>query len=185
MSTIDFLEVQVVLTSHEQVVEVLFFARFLEGEDAMHNDEEDHSEGEHVDLSAVVGAAFLDFWSHVGQSTSVALQLVDRLVGGEAEVSNFHVQVRVNQDVLQFKITVRNALPVHVFQGCQHLDAEKTTDVLAHGAHQLAQVEEEAAGDMLHLHVDKVLDEAARGLLHKALVAVALLADDVRVAQVA
>ena len=100
MSSINLLKVQVVLASHEQVVEVLFLARFLEGEDAMHNDEEDYSEGEHVNLSAVVGPALLDFWSHVGQGTSVALQLVDRLVGGETEVGNFHVQVRVKQDVL-------------------------------------------------------------------------------------
>lgn len=78
-----------------------------------------------------------------------------------------------------------NALTVHVFQSFQHLKAKEATDVLAHGAHQLAQVEEEATGDMLHLTEDEVLDEATRGLLHKALVAVALEADDVRAAQVA
>ena len=37
--SIYFFEVELVLAGHEQVVEVLFLAGFLEGEDALHNDE--------------------------------------------------------------------------------------------------------------------------------------------------
>lgn len=42
----NFGEVGIGLWSHEKVVEVLFRARFLEGEYALHDDEEYNSEGE-------------------------------------------------------------------------------------------------------------------------------------------
>jgi hypothetical protein len=43
---VDFLEVEVGLTSHKEVVEVLFLAGFFEGEDALNNDEEYNPDGE-------------------------------------------------------------------------------------------------------------------------------------------
>jgi len=172
------------LPGHEQVVKVLFLTSLLERENAVHNDEENDCEGEHVDLSTVVSFALLDFWCHVGQGAAVALELVDGLVSGKAEVRNLHVQVRVQQNVLELQVSVGDTLSMHVLQSVEHLQTEKAASVLAHGAHQLAQVEEEAAGHMLHLHVDEVLDEAAGGLLHEALVAVTLETDDVRVLKV-
>ena len=42
----NFGEVSIGLVSHQQVVEVLFGARFFEGEDALHDDEEYNSKGE-------------------------------------------------------------------------------------------------------------------------------------------
>ena len=80
---------------------------------------------------------------------------------------------------------MRNALTVHVLQSFKNLKAKETSDVLAHGAHHLAKVEEEATANVFHLNVDEALDEATRRLFHNALVAVALEADDVRAAQVA
>ena len=46
-------------------------ACFVEGEDALHYDEENDSYGEHVDLSAIVRLALLDFGCHVGLGAAV------------------------------------------------------------------------------------------------------------------
>lgn len=37
--TVDLVKIELVLLCHEQIVKVLFFSCFLEGEDAVHNDE--------------------------------------------------------------------------------------------------------------------------------------------------
>ena len=56
------------------------------------------------------------------------------------------------------------ALSVHVFNGIEQLTKEKPATVLAHCAHRLAQVKEEAFGHVLHHDVDQVVDQAARRL---------------------
>jgi len=103
---IHLLEVSVVLALHYQVVEELFLAGLLEGEDALDNDEEDDSDGEHVDLGAGVLLALLDFWCHVGHSATVRLQGVNVLVAGEAEVCKLEVEVVIDEDVLKFEVSV-------------------------------------------------------------------------------
>ena len=86
-----FFEVSFNLAGEEQVVEVLLFACLLEREDALYDNEDDDTDGEEVDLSAVVGLALLDLGSHVGHSASVALELVDAFVAGETKVGYLQI----------------------------------------------------------------------------------------------
>ena len=71
IGAIDLGEVSVGLTRKEQVVEIFFLAGLLEWEDTLHDDEEDDSDGEHIDLLTGVSLALLDLRGHVGHGTSV------------------------------------------------------------------------------------------------------------------
>jgi hypothetical protein len=82
-------EVSIDLALHEQVVKVFLLAGFLKGKDALNNNEEDNSHGEHVDLSALVLLALLDFRSHVCHGSTVGLECVDVLVAGKTEIGKF------------------------------------------------------------------------------------------------
>ena len=44
VGAVDLVEVSIDLTLHKQVVEVFLLAGFLEGKDALNNDEEDHTD---------------------------------------------------------------------------------------------------------------------------------------------
>ena len=114
VSAVHLLEVGVILALEDQVVEVLFLAGLLEWEDALDDDEEDDSDGEHVDLGAGVLLALLDFWCHVGHSATVRLQSVNVLVAGEAKVSQLEVEVVIDKDVLKFEVSVDDSAGVHV-----------------------------------------------------------------------
>lgn len=181
--SVGLLEVEVDLASAEQVVEVFLGSSLLEGEDTLHDDEQNHGEGEHVDLSAVVLLSFLDFWCHVGEGAAVALEAVDVLVASEAEIGELEVKALVNEDILELEVTVHNSVAVHVLHGVEHLVSEEATGVLSHGSHVLAHVEEQAALDEFHDEVDHVVDDAAAWLLNDALVAVLGEADDTGVLQ--
>ena len=87
---------------HEQVVEVFLGASFLEGEDAVHQNEKNDSEREQVNLGSVVGLALFNFWRHICHGTTVALKAIDVFVACEAEVCNFEVQLVVYEKVLEF-----------------------------------------------------------------------------------
>lgn len=93
---VDFLEVSVVLALEKQVVEVFLLAGLLEGEDALHDNEENDSNGEHVDVLTLVRLALLDLGGHVCHRATVAVELVDVLVARETEVGQFEVQLVVN-----------------------------------------------------------------------------------------
>ena len=181
---VDLLEVVVVLATHDQVVEVLFSARLLEGEDALHDDKQDHAHREQVDLGALVGLALLDLRGHVGHGAAVRLEAVDVLVAGEAEVGDFDVELVIDEDVFELEVAVDHSFSVHELQGVEHLEGKEPAGVLAHVAHQLAEVEEQAALDALHNDEDQVGDDARAGLDHLALVAEVEHLDDARVLQV-
>jgi len=172
------LEVQISLTGGQQVVEVLLSAGLFEGEDALDDDEQNDAEGEEVDLLTIVGLAFLDLGGHVGEGAAVALEAVDVLVAGEAEVGEFEVHLLVDEDVLELQVAVDDSVGVHVLDGVEHLVSEEPSGVLAHRAERLADVEEEAALHVVHDQVDHVVDHAARWLLDNALVAVLDHTDD-------
>lgn len=176
--TVGLLEVKVGLAGCKQVVEVFFSASFLEGEDALNNDEQNHTEAEQVDLLTIVGLAFLDFGSHVGEGSAVGLKAVDVLVAGEAEVSELEVHLFVYEDVLELEVAVDNSVGVHVFDGVQHLVSKEASGVLAHCAERLADIEQETALHVVHDQVDHVVDNAAGWLLDDALVTVLNHTDD-------
>ena len=73
-SAVYFLEIDVSLALEEQVVEVFFLAGLLEGEDSLNDDEQDDSNGEHVDVLALVHLALLDLGGHIGHGATVTLQ---------------------------------------------------------------------------------------------------------------
>lgn len=87
------------LASQKQIVKVLIFFGFLERENALNNNEEDDSGWEHIDLSSIVGLAFFDLGCHVGHCASVRLEFVDSLVGCKTKVSDFQIQLIINEDV--------------------------------------------------------------------------------------
>lgn len=111
---VNLLEVGIGLALEKQVVEVLFLAGLLEGEDALDDDEEDDSDGEHVNIGSLVLLAQLDLGSHVGHGTTVRVECIDVLVAGEAEVGDLEVEVVINKDVLEFEVSVDNSAGVHV-----------------------------------------------------------------------
>ena len=79
------------MTGQEQVVEVLLFTGLFEWENTLDDNEDDNSDGEKINLSAVIGFALLDFGSHIGHCASVTLELVDAFVASKAKVSDFQV----------------------------------------------------------------------------------------------
>lgn len=103
---IDLGEVGVDLSRQEQVVEVLFLACFLEGKDALHNDEQDYAHGEQIDLRPFVHLSFFNLGSHVGHRPTVRLQRIDALVACEPEVCKLEVQFVVDKDVFQLEVSV-------------------------------------------------------------------------------
>ena len=90
------------LTRSDEVIEILVSACFLERENTLHDDKKHHSEWEQVHLLPTVRSAFFDLRSHVGECSSKALEVVDVLIAGKTEVSDFKIEVVVYQDVLKF-----------------------------------------------------------------------------------
>ena len=160
----DLVPVLLELALEDQVVEILVFLGLLEWEDTLDDNEEDDAGGEHVDLLSVVSFALLDFWSHVGHGSSVGIELVDFLVGGEAKVRDLEVQVVVNEDVLELKISVNDALGLHVTDDLAHLGEEESAVIFAHSSDGLAEIEEETSSDVLEKDVNEVVDLSARRL---------------------
>ena len=140
--SVHLLEVDIGLALEEQVVEVFLLSCLLEWEDALDNDEDDNSNGEHVDLLSLVGLVFLDFWGHVGHCSSVAGKVVNALVASETEISNLEVEVVGDEDVLELEVSVDDLLVVHVLHGVNDLVEEEASGVLSHGSHGLAEVKE-------------------------------------------
>ena len=87
-STVNFGKVSVNSATEDQPIEVFLFASLLEGEDALDDNEENHAEGEQIDLCALVGLALFDFRGHVSHRASITLERVDAFVAGEAKVSD-------------------------------------------------------------------------------------------------
>jgi len=107
---VDFLEVRVCLSSAEQVVEVLFSACLLEGEDALDYDEKDDSKREQINLGPFVDFSFFYLGSHVGHGSAVAFEAIYVLVAGEPEVSDFQVQFLINENVFELEVSVDDAI---------------------------------------------------------------------------
>lgn len=177
-SAVNLLEVGVDLTFAEEVVEVLFLAGLLEWENALDNDEEDDSDGEHVDLLALVLLALLNFGSHVSHGATVGVKSINVLVAGEAEVGNLEVQVVIDKDVLKLEVAVNHASGVHEVDRLKHLMEEEAASIFTHRAHSLAKVEEEATLDEFHHDEDKVFNDAARRLHNLTSIAIFVHVDD-------
>ena len=160
-SSVNLLEVSVVASLQEQVVEVFLLAGLLEWEDALNNDKDNDSNGEHVNLSSLVGLVLLDFWCHIGHGSSVTLKAIDALVASETEIGNLEVKVVGHEDVLELEVTVNNSLSVHVLHSVQNLVEEEPSGVFSHGPHCLAKVKEESSLDKLHDNEDKVVNDSA------------------------
>jgi len=160
----DLVPVLFELALEDQVVEILVFLGFFEWEDALDDNEEDDTGGEHIDLLSVISFALLNFWSHVGHSTSVGIKLVDFLVGGEAKVCYLEVQVIVNENVLKLKISMNDALGLHVTDDLTHLREEESTILFAHSTDGLGEIKEETSSDILKKNVNEIVDLSSRWL---------------------
>ena len=122
----------------EQIVKVFLSAGLLEWEDALHDNKEDDTKGEQVNLRPLVLLALLDLRRHIRHCSSIRFQCVDVLVAGEAKVSHLQVELLVNQNVFQFYVTVYHAFVMHVFKGVEKLSEEESAGVFAHRSHCLA-----------------------------------------------
>ena len=129
-------------------------------------------------MGAFILLALLDLRSHVGHCASVALESINVLVASEAKVGKLHIKVLVEQNILELEVTVNNSLAVQVLKSIENLMSKEPADILAHGAHELAEVEKQAALHVLHDNVDKVLDDTGAGLDNCAGVAKLLHVDD-------
>lgn len=136
------LEIEVGLFGANEVVEVLFLSSLFKRKDALHDDEENHTEGKHVSLDAVVCLALFDLRCHVGEGTAIATEAVELFVTCEPKVSKFQLQVVVNQNVFEFQVSVSNSVAVHVLHRVEHLMSKEPTHVFAHRTHELANVEQ-------------------------------------------
>ena len=183
-SAVHLLEVGVDLALDKEVVEVLFFAGLLEREDALNNDEEDDSDGEHVNLSALVLLALLDLRCHVGHGATIGVEVINVLVAGKAEVSELQVKVVVDENVFELQVAVNDTARVHKLNRLDHLVEEETACVLAHGAHVLTEVEEEATLDEFHHDEDEAVDDATGRFHNLAGIAVLVHVDDALVLEV-
>jgi len=111
---VDLLEVSVVLVLEQKVVEVFLLACLLEWEDALHDNEQNDTDAEHVNILALVRFAFLDLGGHVRHGAAVRAERVNVLVTGEAEVGKFQVEIVVDEDVFELEVTVDDSAAVHV-----------------------------------------------------------------------
>ena len=122
---------------HEQSVKVFLPAGLFKWEDALHDNKEDDTQGEQVNLSPLVGFALLDLRRHICHRASIRFQCVNALVTGEAKVSHFEIELLVDQNVFQFHVTMHHAFIVHVFKGVKKLSEEESACVFAHRSHCL------------------------------------------------
>jgi hypothetical protein len=152
----NLLPVLIKLSVDDKVVEIFVFLSFLKWENTLDDNEKDDTSREHIDLLSVVGLALLDFWSHIGHGTSVGLKLVDFLVSGKAEISNFEVHIVVNQNVLELQISVNNTFSLHVTENFAHLMEEISAIVFSHSTDGLADIEQEATSDVFKEDVNEV-----------------------------
>jgi len=129
------------LTSQKEVVEVLLFAGFLEGEDALYDNEDDYANAKQVNLGSIVGLSLLDLGSHVSHGASVRLEVVDAFVASETEIGNFQIKIVVYKNVLELEVTMHAAEVVHVLNCVDHLAHKEAASVLSHSTHGLAKVE--------------------------------------------
>ena len=145
-----------IVALEEQVVEILVLFGLLEWEDALDNDEQNDTSGEHVDLSTVVVLAFLDLGSHVGHGASVRLQIVDFSEGSKAEIGDLQIHALIDQDVFKFEVSVNDSFSVHVLENITHLRKEETATVFSHSSESLTEIKEETAGNKLEKNVNEV-----------------------------
>jgi len=147
--TTDLFPVGIELVIEDQIVEVFVFLGLLKWENSLHDDEQNDTCGEDVDLTAIVLFAFLYFWSHVRHCSSIGLQFVDLFVSGEAEIGNFKVDLVINQDIFKFQVAVNHVFALHVTKDIQHLCQEVATGVFAHSTAGLAKVKEKTTRNIL------------------------------------
>lgn len=133
------------MTSADQVVEVLFGSCLFEGEDSLHNDEQDDCEGEHIDLGTVVLSSFLDLRSHVGHGTSVRFEFIDLFVSSKSKISYFEDELVVNEDVFKLEISVDYVFALHVFKDINHLVEEESSSIFTHSAASLTEIKKKAS----------------------------------------
>lgn len=82
------------------------------------------------------------------------------LVAREAEVCHLHVELLVEQNVFELEVAMDDVALVHIAQNIYKLVHEVASAVFAHGTGLIAEVIEEAAGDVLEQDVDQVFDDA-------------------------
>ena len=120
-------------------------------------------------MSSVICLTFFDFWSHVGHGASVRVELVDFFVSGKTEVSNFQIEIVIDENVFKLQVSVDNSFALDVGEGFHHLRHEISTCVFSHSANSLTEIEEEPTSDILKQDIDKVLDFSSRWFQHVAI----------------
>lgn len=112
----------------------------------------------------IILLALTNFWGHVGLGSSVGLQLVDILVFGKAEVSNFDLHFVGHHDVFKFDVSVSHLFLFEVIQNIQKLSHEILGFVLANSSILLHKIKQKVTFHIVHHDVSQLVDCSSRWL---------------------
>lgn len=91
-------------------------------------------------------------------SPSEGSELLDIIVGGEAEVSELEAHVRVNKDVLKFNVSVDNTFAVDELELLDQLLSKESSHFFTHWSHLFDQIEKKWTFDEFHHNVGGVFE---------------------------
>jgi len=141
---------------HDQLVVAIIGVSLVKWWVASVQDEKNDAQSEQIDCGTVVRLFLDDLRSHVGESTQLSCEVAGTVAAScgcsETEVSNLHVEVFVEHDVLRLEVTVSKTLFLRVEDSLEHLFKVSTCDAGLEGADR-NEVEQFTAVDKLESHV--------------------------------
>ena len=107
-----------------------------EGHDACHHQKDDNAHCEDVCSVPFVRLAFMDLWCHVSLSASMSVKHADDAALSESlrerEIANLEIEIRIDQNVLEFQISVHYSLfQVQILKCREKLGSVMSGDVLS------------------------------------------------------
>ena len=81
------------ITFENLAVEMVFLYGLVEWVNSLDHNKKNDTNGEDVDLFALIYLTQFNLGSHIGLSTAIGFELVDALVSGEAKISKFNSEI--------------------------------------------------------------------------------------------
>ena len=133
-SFFEYLPVDVRSVSADQTIIFILANCFFERLTLSNHGKEHNSGSEHVSTLTSVRVENVLLWGHVTEGTHVVMEHIRSVfstkVCGETEVSNFEIEVFVNQNIFWFDISMTDfGLVVHVVEGIKELNEEVSGNV--------------------------------------------------------